>query len=123
MRIKTLYTIGFSANPSGEMAAETTSILDPQTAWVRSTMTEAKIQALVDRGLLRPKAEVEWKAAAGRSSRPRHQGAGRLRVLLQARLQPPHGGFPPRLVVLLQVIAGTSCPQLHYCSFDLHSFL
>jgi hypothetical protein len=28
-------------------------------------MTEAKIQALVDRGLLRPKAEVEWKAAAG----------------------------------------------------------
>jgi hypothetical protein len=28
-------------------------------AWVRSTMTEAKIQALVDRGLLRPKAEVE----------------------------------------------------------------
>jgi hypothetical protein len=28
-------------------------------------MTEAKIQALVDRGLLRPKAEVEWKAAVG----------------------------------------------------------
>jgi hypothetical protein len=28
-------------------------------------MTEDKIQALVDRGLLRPKAEVEWKAAAG----------------------------------------------------------
>jgi hypothetical protein len=26
-------------------------------------MTEAKIQALVDRGLLRPKAEVEWRAA------------------------------------------------------------
>jgi hypothetical protein len=33
--------------------------------WVRSTMTEAKIQVLVDRGLLRPKAEVEWRAAAG----------------------------------------------------------
>jgi hypothetical protein len=28
-------------------------------------MTEAKIQALVDRGLLRSKAEVEWKAVAG----------------------------------------------------------
>jgi hypothetical protein len=28
-------------------------------------MMEAKIQALVDRGLLRPKAEVEWKDAAG----------------------------------------------------------
>jgi hypothetical protein len=33
--------------------------------WVRSTMTEAKIQALVNRGLLRPKEEVEWRAAAG----------------------------------------------------------
>jgi hypothetical protein len=28
-------------------------------------MTEAKIQGLVDRGLLRPKTEVEWRAAAG----------------------------------------------------------
>jgi hypothetical protein len=28
-------------------------------------MMEAKIQSLVDRGLLRPKAEVEWKAAVG----------------------------------------------------------
>jgi hypothetical protein len=33
--------------------------------WVPSTMTEAKIQALVDRVLLRPKAEVEWKASTG----------------------------------------------------------
>jgi hypothetical protein len=47
------------------MAAEAASMPDPQTAWVRPTMMEAKIQALVDRGLLRPKAEVEWKAAAG----------------------------------------------------------
>jgi hypothetical protein len=47
------------------MAAEATSIPDPRMAWVRSTMTEAKIQALGDRGLLRPKAELEWKAAAG----------------------------------------------------------
>jgi hypothetical protein len=39
------------------MAAEAASILDPQTTWVRSMMTEAKIQALVDRGLLRPKVE------------------------------------------------------------------
>jgi hypothetical protein len=28
-------------------------------------MTEAKIPSLVDRGLLRPKEEVEWKAAVG----------------------------------------------------------
>jgi hypothetical protein len=47
------------------MAAETASIPDPQSAWVWSTMTEAKIQALVDCGLLRPKAEVEWRAAIG----------------------------------------------------------
>jgi hypothetical protein len=46
------------------MATEGASIPDPQAAWVRSTMIEAKIQALVDLGLLRPKAEVEWRAAA-----------------------------------------------------------
>jgi hypothetical protein len=46
------------------MAVEGASIPDPQAAWVRSTMTEAKIQVLVDRGLLWPKAEVEWRAAA-----------------------------------------------------------
>jgi hypothetical protein len=47
------------------MAAEAAPIPDPRTVWVRSTMTEAKIQSLVDRGLLRAKAEVEWKASAG----------------------------------------------------------
>jgi hypothetical protein len=47
------------------MAAKTTSIPDPRMVWVQSTMTEAKIQALVDRGLLRSKAEVEWKAGVG----------------------------------------------------------
>jgi hypothetical protein len=46
------------------MAAETACIPDPRAAWVRSTMTEANIQALVDRGLLRPKAEVQWRATA-----------------------------------------------------------
>jgi hypothetical protein len=47
------------------MAAEVASIPDPQAAWVRSTMTEAKIQALVSRGLLRPKEEVEWRDVVG----------------------------------------------------------
>jgi hypothetical protein len=65
MRIKTLCHIRSTAKPSSEMAAEVSCILDPQAAWVRSTMTEAKIQALVDPGLLRPKTEVEWRAAAG----------------------------------------------------------
>jgi hypothetical protein len=65
MRIKTLCIIRSNGNPSGEIVTEAASISDPQTAWVRSTMTEAKIQAFVDRGLLRLKAEVEWRAVAG----------------------------------------------------------
>jgi hypothetical protein len=65
MRVKTLCHIRSSSNPSGEMAAEAACIPDPQAAWVRSAMTEAKIQALVDRGLLWPKTGVEWRAAAG----------------------------------------------------------
>jgi hypothetical protein len=68
MRIKTLCHIRSTVNPSSEMAAEAACIPDPEVAWVRSTMTEAKIQALVDRGLLRPKTEVEWRAAAGECS-------------------------------------------------------
>jgi hypothetical protein len=47
------------------MAAEAACIPDPQAAWVRSTMTEAKIEALVERGLLQSKTEVEWRAAVG----------------------------------------------------------
>jgi hypothetical protein len=47
------------------MAVEAASISDPQTVWVRSTMTKAKIQALVNRELLRPKEEAEWRVAAG----------------------------------------------------------
>jgi hypothetical protein len=47
------------------MAAEALPIPDLRMVWVLSTMSEAKIQLLVDRGLLRPKAEVEWKAAVG----------------------------------------------------------
>jgi hypothetical protein len=47
------------------MVAEAACIPNPQAVWVRSMMTEAKIHALVDRGLLRPKAEVEWRAVAG----------------------------------------------------------
>jgi hypothetical protein len=45
------------------MAPEAASIPDPRTVWVRSMMTEAKIWALVDRGLLQSKVEMEWKTA------------------------------------------------------------
>jgi hypothetical protein len=47
------------------MGAVAASIPDPQAVWVRSTMIEAKIQALVNHGLLRPKEEMEWREAAG----------------------------------------------------------
>jgi hypothetical protein len=63
MCVKTLCTFR-SKKPSDEMAAAAT-IPDPQEAWVRSTMTETKIQALVTRGLLWPNEEVEWRAVAG----------------------------------------------------------
>jgi hypothetical protein len=39
--------------------------LSLETVWELSVMTKEKIQALVDRGLLRSKAEVEWKAPTG----------------------------------------------------------
>jgi hypothetical protein len=47
------------------MTVGAVSIPNSHTVWVRSTMTEAKIQALVDHGLLRSKMEVEWRGAAG----------------------------------------------------------
>jgi hypothetical protein len=47
------------------MAAEAACIPDSQAMWVRSMMTEAKIPALVDRGLLWLKPAVEWRAATG----------------------------------------------------------
>jgi hypothetical protein len=47
------------------MAVVAATIPDPQAVWVRSMMTETKIQALVKRGLLRPKEKVEWRAAVG----------------------------------------------------------
>jgi hypothetical protein len=47
------------------MATEAACIPDTHAPWVRSTITEAKIQALVSRGLFRSKTEVEWRGAAG----------------------------------------------------------
>jgi hypothetical protein len=47
------------------MAAMASQVLTLETVWDPSEMTEEKIQALVDHGLLRPKAEVEWKAPTG----------------------------------------------------------
>jgi hypothetical protein len=52
--------IGFE---EGKM--EKPAIPDPSTVLETSTVTEEQIQSLVDRGLLRPKAQVRWRPAAG----------------------------------------------------------
>lgn len=39
--------------------------LDPSTYWIKSVMMEEKIQILIYRGLLGPKALLDWKATAG----------------------------------------------------------
>jgi hypothetical protein len=90
------------------MAAEVACIPDPQAASVRSTMTEAKIQALVDRGLLRPKTEVEWRPTAGEefpSKDVKEQVV--FGSFFRAWLQPPGRRLLPRPAVLLQARVGT----------------
>jgi hypothetical protein len=76
-----------------------------------------KIQALVDRGLLQPKVELEWKAAAGEEF-PTEDVKEQVvfTSFFERGFNLPVGDFFPWLVVLLQARVGTSCPQLHYCS-------
>jgi hypothetical protein len=69
MRTKSLVTfrskcIGYEG---GKM--EKAVIPDPSTVWETSTVTEEQNQSLVDRGLLRPKAQVGWRPAAGQEFR------------------------------------------------------
>jgi hypothetical protein len=44
---------------------EKAPIPDPSTIRETSTVTEEQIQSLADHGLLRPKARVDWRSAAG----------------------------------------------------------
>jgi hypothetical protein len=44
---------------------EKTPIPDLRTVWEASTVMEEKIRSLADRGLLRPKSQVDWRPAAG----------------------------------------------------------
>lgn len=65
MRFKTLVTfrsryIGFDEE---EMATD--QMPAPESVWTPSAMTEERVQEMVDHGLLRPKAEVEWRGTAG----------------------------------------------------------
>jgi hypothetical protein len=71
MHIKTLVTFRSKSVHLEEMAVVSSQIPAPETIWDPSVMTEEKIQALVEHGLLRPKAEVEWKAPTGEAFRRR----------------------------------------------------
>jgi hypothetical protein len=103
------------------MVAETACIPHPRTAWVRSTMTEAKNQALVDRGLLQPKAEVEWRAAAGEefpSEEVKEQIV--LSSFFERGCNLPAGDFFHGLLYYYRLETSS---QLRHCSFNVHPFL
>jgi hypothetical protein len=65
MRVKSLVTFRSKSIGFEEAKMEKPAILDPSTLWETSTVTEEQIQLLVDRGLLWPKSQFEWRPAAG----------------------------------------------------------
>jgi hypothetical protein len=65
MRTKSLVTYRSKCTGYEEGKMEKASIPDSSTVWETSAVTEEQIQSLADRGLLRPKAQVGWRPAAG----------------------------------------------------------
>jgi hypothetical protein len=65
MRVKSLLTYRSKRIRFEEGKMEKPAIPDPSTVWETSTVIKEQIQSLVDRGLLRPKSQVEWRPAAG----------------------------------------------------------
>jgi hypothetical protein len=65
MRTKSLVTFRSKCIGYEEGNMEKALIPDPSTIWEMSTVTKEQIQSLADRGLLRPKAQVDWRPAAG----------------------------------------------------------
>jgi hypothetical protein len=65
MRTKSLvlFRSKFTGFEEGKM--EKALVPDPRTVWEPSTVKEEQIQALADRGLLRPKTQVGWRLAVG----------------------------------------------------------
>jgi hypothetical protein len=55
MRTKSLVLVRSKSTGFEEGKMEKAPVLDPRTVWEPSTLIEEKIQALADRGLLRPK--------------------------------------------------------------------
>jgi hypothetical protein len=65
MQTKSLVTFRSKCTGFEEGKMEKLVILDPSTIWETSTVTEEQIQSPVDRGLLRPKRQVEWRPTTG----------------------------------------------------------
>jgi hypothetical protein len=65
MRTKSLVTFRAKCTSFEEGKMDKAPILDPNTIWETSTVMEEQIQLLAGRGLMRPKAQVGWRPAAG----------------------------------------------------------
>jgi hypothetical protein len=65
MRTKTLVVFRSRSIGLEKKKMEPAHVSTPETVWEPSVVTEEQIQALATRGLLRPKAEISWRAAAG----------------------------------------------------------
>jgi hypothetical protein len=65
MRTKSLVTFRSKCTGFEESKMDKAAIPDPSTVWETSTVTEEQIQSMVDHELLRPKAQVGWRPAAG----------------------------------------------------------
>jgi hypothetical protein len=65
MRTKSLVLFRSKSTGFEEGKMEKAPVPDPRTVWEPCTVTEEQIQALADRGLLRPKTKVGWRPAAG----------------------------------------------------------
>jgi hypothetical protein len=84
-------------------------------------MTKEQIQALVDRGLLRPKTEVSRRLAAGEEFPT--EGTGETVVFLvhiKRGFGVPTGRLPSRPPLLLPHQAGTSGAKLDHHHFYLY---
>jgi hypothetical protein len=65
MRTKSLVIFRSKCTDIEESKMENAAIPDPSTVRETSTVTEEQNQSLADHGLLRPKAQVVWRPAAG----------------------------------------------------------
>jgi hypothetical protein len=94
MRTKSLVLFRSRSTSFEEGKMEKASVLDLRTVWESFSVMEEPIQALADRGLLRPKTKVGWRPAA--SEEFPTEGTGETVVFLvhiERELSVPAGDF------------------------------